>query len=833
MVCRKILLFMMKRVKHSNRQQRYILAMSFVALATILTSMITSPLRISNARTVALQAYHWRNVVTGGSGGFMPDIIFNQKQKDLIYAPTDMGGAYRWNSKTSTWTQLLNWVSPDQWNMTGVESLATDPVDPNRLYIAAGTYTNSWTNMNGVILRSTNQGRTFQQTKMPFKMGGNMPGNGMSERLAIDPNDDAILYFGARSGNGLWKSTDYGVTWSKVRNFPDTGPFVEKAGDPSGGDPLGIPWITFDPSTGKPGSPTKTIYVGVADNRSDANNIYRSTDAGRTWAPIPGEPICKVNGTTVTCTGGATWDTSSNSSTGYLPHQGKLDSKGTLYITYSNWDNSYNSSHGDVWKFTPQTSTWTKISPVPGSDSKNNTFGYGALGIDRQHPGTLVVAAVNIWYPDNELYRSTDGGTTWKPIWEWDANHSNRILHYRMDVSNAPWLNFGTPTVKLGWMMEGLNIDPFNSDRMFYGTGATLYGTTNLTAWDRGDQVVIKSMALGIEHESVGDLISPPANAHLYSTVGDVSGWRHDDLTKSPAAMDPIPQADAAIDYAERKPNFLVRIGYGNPKGNPPTTGSAFSNDGGLTWFAGQKDIPGVGGTVAAAADGSRVLWAPNDAPVSYSTDDGTTWIASANIPQNAVVASDRVNPKKFYGYGQGKFWVSTNGGATFTSTSAQGLPQINDSVVVKAMPGHEGNIWIAGGSKGIWHSTNSGATFTKLSNVTNANSIGFGKAAPGQNYMAIYALAIIDGIHGVFRSDDRGKTWIRINDNQHQYGSTCCITGDPRIYGRVYFGTNGMGIIYGDISKRSSRRPPLKTRLRPPSRSPAGVKIDSNNRPP
>lgn len=215
--------------------------MSFVALATILVSMITSPLRISNARTVALQAYHWKNVVTGGGGGFMPDIIFNQKQKDLIYAPTDMGGAYRWNPKTSTWTQLLNWVSPNQWNMTGVESLATDPVDPNRLYIAAGTYTNSWTNMNGVILRSTNQGRTFQQTKMPFKMGGNMPGNGMSERLAIDPNDDAILYFGARSGNGLWKSTNYGVTWNKVRNFPDTGPFVEKAGDPSGAIPLASP----------------------------------------------------------------------------------------------------------------------------------------------------------------------------------------------------------------------------------------------------------------------------------------------------------------------------------------------------------------------------------------------------------------------------------------------------------------------------------------------------------------------------------------------------------------------------------------------------------------
>ena len=833
---------MMKKANYSNRQQRYILAMSFVALATILVSMITSPLRISNARTVAPQAYRWRNVATGGGGGFVADIIFNQKQKDLIYARTDMGGAYRWNPRTSTWTQLLDWVRPDQWNMTGVESLATDPVNPNRLYIAAGTYTNSWTNMNGVILRSTNRGRTFQQTKMPFKMGGNMPGRGMSERLAIDPNDDAILYFGARSGNGLWKSTDYGVTWSKVGNFPDTGPFVEKAGDSYQGDPLGIPWITFDPSTGKPGSPTNTIYVGVGDNRSGASNIYRSTDAGKTWTPIPGEPTCKVSGSKVTCTGGATWDAGSDNSTGYLPHQGKLDANGTLYVTYSNSDGPYTGSHGDVWKFTPKTSIWTKIGPVPGSDSKNNFFGYGGLGIDRLHPGTLVVAAVNMWSPDGMLYRSTNGGTTWKPIWEWAANYPNRTLHYRMDVSNAPWLNFGntkptpqSPAVKLGWMMEGLNIDPFNSDRMFYGTGATIYGTTNLTAWDKGGQVVIKSMARGVEEEAVTDLISPPANAHLYSTVGDVSGWRHDDLTKSPAAMYSIPYAGtySAIDYAELKPNFIVRVGYGSSSANPPATSSAFSNDGGLTWFAGRKDIPGVytsGGTVAAAADGSRVLWAPKNVQVSYSTDNGNTWVASANIPQNAVVASDRVNPKKFYGYGQGKFWVSTNGGATFTSTSAQGLPQANDPVVVKAMPGHEGDIWIAGGSKdnayGIWHSTNSGATFTKLSNVTGADSIGFGKAAPGQNYMALYAIAIINGIHGIFRSDDQGNTWIRINDNQHQYGITCCITGDPRIYGRVYFGTNGLGIIYGDISKRGSIRPPSRTRPIPPSRSTAVAEI-------
>lgn len=32
-----------------------------------------------------------------------------------------------------------------------------------------------------------------------------MPGRGLGERLAIDPNLPNVLYFGARSGHGLWR----------------------------------------------------------------------------------------------------------------------------------------------------------------------------------------------------------------------------------------------------------------------------------------------------------------------------------------------------------------------------------------------------------------------------------------------------------------------------------------------------------------------------------------------------------------------------------------------------------------------------------------------------
>ena len=43
------------------------------------------------------------------------------------------------------------------------------------------------------------------------------------------------------------------------------------------------------------------------------------------------------------------------------------------------------------------------------------------------------------------------------------------------------------------------------------------------------------------------------------------------------------------------------------------------------------------------------------------------------------------------------------------------------------------------------------------------------------------------------------GVSWNRVTDATHQYGTIQCITGDPRIFGRVYFGTNGLGIVYGD----------------------------------
>ncbi|AYY15148.1 xyloglucanase [Actinobacteria bacterium YIM 96077] len=740
-------------------------------------AMVAAHLTV-NATAAEDGAYEWENVEIVG-GGFVPNIIFNATEPDLIYARTDVGGAYRWHEDSQHWEPLLDWIGWDEWGWNGVSSLATDPVDPDRLYVAAGMYTNDWDPNNGAILRSDDRGETWEASPLPFKLGGNMPGRGMGERLRVDPNDNSVVYFGAPEGNGLWRSTDSGVTWDPVESFPNPGGWSEDPDGPYGylSHEPGVVWVTFDPRTGTPGEPTQTIYAGVAD---PDNTVYRSTDGGQSWHRLEDQP------------------------TGFMAQQGVLDEDGGyLYIATSDNGGPYAGDDGAVWRFDTATGEWTEITPLPfGGDDPY--FGYAGLSIDRQDPDTIMVTGYSSWWPDTWIFRSTDRGETWQSFY--DVSWPERDNHYTLDISAAPWLDFGggqpeppEETPKLGWMTQGLAIDPHDSDRMMYGTGATIYGTTNLTALDSGGSVDLRVMAHGLEETAANALVKPPGG-DLLSGLGDIGGFRHTDLDQVPPSMHQQPYHDntTSMDFAQGEPEWIVRVGDTGDDADDGTSHIGYSSDGGASWWPGSE--PGGvtgGGSVAINADASGVVWSPDGAGVHYSTSVGGAFTPSTGVPDGAKVAADRVDPDTFYAYANGSFYVSDDAGETFTET-ATGVPD-DGFVGFSAVPGSRGHVWLAG-ETGLLRSTDGGETFTPLPEITWAYNVGFGAPAPGASHPTVYTVATIDGVTGLFRSDDAGASWVRINDDEHQWGNMgAALTGDPEIYGRVYLGTNGRGVMYGE----------------------------------
>ena len=690
------------------------------------------------------QPYNWRNVEIVG-GGFIPGVLFHPAQKDLIYARTDIGGAYRWDPSISRWIPLNDWIDKNNWNYTGIESIGLDPNDPNRLYLAGGTYIQSWAS-NGAIFRSTDRGATFQVTPMPFKMGGNEDGRHAGERLAVDPADGSRLFFGSRNA-GLWKSTDYGATWSKATGLPASATTNN----------IGLVFVVFDNSGGPDGTAPEAIYVGASNA---VIGLYRSLDGGDTWQPVDGQP------------------------TGLLPNHGVLAADGSLYITYGDQPGPNNMNKGAVWKYDTRAGNWKDVSPV--QPTSRIPLGFGSIALDASNPGTVMVATMDRWSIGDDIFRSTDGGATWTGI-------SAKSVR---DDSPSPWINFGNARSSFGWWIGGLAIDPFNPGHVLYTTGATMWGSdevglTDVLHWT--------PCAQGLEETAVLDLVSPPAGGSLISAVGDIGGFRHDDLTVTPPTgmfTNPVFSTTSSLDYAESNPSVVVRVGYVSGKGS----NGAISMDGGATWqsFA-TTPSKAQAGTVAVSADGSAIVWAPtNNGVVAVSSDQGGSWTSASGIGAGSRVIADRVNPRKFYGFDNstGRVVMSSDGGQTFV---VQSFPFSKNNVVLRAVPGIEGDLWMVSNGQ-LNHSTDGGATWIRLAPSTLIDNFGFGKSATDGGYPAIYMIGQVGGgLKSIYRSDDSGANWVKLNDDQHQYATSNVIIGDPRIYGRVYIGNNGRGIIYGD----------------------------------
>jgi hypothetical protein len=332
-----------------------------------------------------------------------------------------------------------------------------------------------------------------------------------------------------------------------------------------------------------------------------------------------------------------------------------------------------------------------------------------------------------------------------------------------------------------------VEFDPFNTKKAWVISGNGIFQTDDIDATTN----VWKFQVKGLEETVALDLVSIP-HGPVITAIGDYGGFRHEDVTQFAPDHEPRMGTTHSVAYASLNPSVMLRIGHEK---------MYYSEDMGLTWT--ECDRTGLDGSLSVSADGKVWLYSHNSGSSTYrSTDKGSTWTPSTGIAITwAKPVADPVNPLKFYAYNpsSGALLVSTNGGSSFAQA---GSPGSNGSKIIRAVPWREGDVWVALYNGGLTRTTNSGQTFTKISGVTYCGAVGFGKAAPGKTYPAIFIYGTVNGILGVHRSTDEGATWIRVNDDAHEYGGPGngqFVQGDMNVFGRVYMSTVGRGVVYGE----------------------------------
>ncbi|HJV68012.1 hypothetical protein [Ideonella sp.] len=719
--------------------------------------------------------YAWKNVQIVG-GGFISGFILHPSKAGVAYARTDMGGAYRRDTASGTWQPLLDWVSHDDVNLMGVESLALDPSDPERVYIAAGTYTAAGV-PDGALLRSSDGGRSFERTALPFKLGGNENGRGNGERLGVDPNDGRILFLGTRN-DGLWVSRDRGASFSRVASFPAVarsgGPAAAGPGGWSGDGRDGIVFVLFDPASGTAGQPSRTVYAGVSVQGQPG--LYRSDDGGRTWRAPPGQP------------------------TAYRPNHGVLAADGVLYVSYGSDPGPSKTTGGTVWRHDTRNGAWREITPEPPTATRR--FGYAAVAVDARDPRRIIASSFG--RPGGEeLFRSTDGGASWRPVFSAGAVFDHRRAPYVRDTG-------------LHWLFD-IEIDPADPDHAMFTTGYGGWETHDLSNADAGRPTHWTLLGTGIEETVALALHSPTRGVPLVSAIGDYSGFVHHDLDVAPPAGNPKPPFFGNthdVTGAELRPEIIVRVG--KPREG---TGLGFSLDGGSTWRQ-PASVPVAGaaaGHVAVSADGATWVWTPQGQPPYVTRDQGASWQACRGLAQDVRVVADRVNPRRFYAIdlSGGRFFESTDGAVGFQAselvlpgagpvrrqTGAHNATDRGDDRGgqdrLYATPGAEGDLWLAA-HDGLYRGP-AGRRLQRMPSVERLLAFGFGRAQHDGGYPTLYIAGTVNGQPGIHRSTDSAASWVRINDDGHQWGLVLQVAGDPKTFGRVYVGTHGRGILYGD----------------------------------
>ncbi len=383
-------------------------------------------------------------------GGRVTDIEMHPVVADRLYAAMASGGIFRSNDGGTSWTPVFD----DQPVLT-IGDIAIDPTNPDVMWAGTGeanSHSFSWFG-NG-IYKSTDRGDTWSPSGLDStKYIG---------RVVVDPNDGdrvwvaaAGILFGTGGDRGVYRTTDGGQNWRQVLWINDSTAAMD---------------IVVHPTQ------TDTIYAAMWERTrgltyrtsgGDGSGIWRSYDGGDTWTELTsGLP----SGTDVGRIGITIFNGAPN----------------LLYACYEfgsgGFDGVYRSFDGG--------DNWLKVGGTQ-LDGITSSFGwyFGQIRSDPTSSGRVFALGV-------PLHRTTDGGNNWSDVTDimhvdfhamaFDPHTTGRIFAgndggvFVSTDDGATWTKlFNQPSNQF----YAIEIDPSDPSRLYGGTqdNGTMRTTTGAT----------------------------------------------------------------------------------------------------------------------------------------------------------------------------------------------------------------------------------------------------------------------------------------------------------------------------------------------------------------
>jgi len=617
------------------------------------------------------------------------------------------------------------------------------------------------------VWRSTDEGKTWTEVNTSPGWSGRY-----GHASVVMPDGSIVLMGGAHNGltylNDTWRSTDEGKTWTEVNASSGWAIRYDLScvAMPDGSIVL----------TGGYGSDGISVYY--------KDDVWRSTDDGTTWKVVNAS---------------AGWSGRFDYTSVTMPDGSIVLMGGCSATTLNN----------DVWRSTDDGTTWTEVNASAGWLMRD---GHRSVAMP---DGSIVLMGGfnnNVNYV-NDVWRSTDDGTTWTEA-NASAGWTAREEHTSVAMPDGSIVLMGgdkTGNIMSNdvWRFMPAGSSVQNPSHTYtvpgiYNVSLQAYNAGGYNSTQEPGYITVKppqapAPVAGFSGTPTTGIVPLPVTFKDQST-GSPTGWAW--FFGDENYTEPWSEVNVSAGWSARSthssvvmPDGSIVLMGGSNAGAPPIYHDVWrSTDNGATWTR-QTASAGWSArfshTSVAMPDGSIVLMGGEESGGTFmndtwrSTDNGATWAlmnassgwtardshSSVVMPDGSIVLMGGFDWKP---NDRNDVWRSTDNGATWALMNASSGWTARDSHSSVVMP--DGSIVLMGGEDSsenplndVWRSTDNGATWTQQ--TAHAGwSPRLGHASVLMPDGSIILMGGYDGgstwYNDTWRSTDNGATWTKVNAN-------------------------------------------------------------------